>query len=53
METENDIIPRIAGAFAGGIGNTGAVCGAALTDALPKVYRAARFRSLSAFGLSL
>ena len=28
METENDVIPRIAGAFAGGIGNTGAVCGA-------------------------
>ncbi len=28
METENDIIPRIAGAFAGGIGNTGAICGA-------------------------
>jgi len=28
METENDIIPRIASAFAGGIGNTGAVCGA-------------------------
>jgi C_GCAxxG_C_C family probable redox protein len=28
METENDVIPRIASAFAGGIGNTGAVCGA-------------------------
>ena len=28
METENDIIPRIAFGFAGGIGNTGAVCGA-------------------------
>jgi len=28
METENDVIPRIANAFAGGIGNTGAVCGA-------------------------
>ncbi len=28
METENDAIPRIASAFAGGIGNTGAVCGA-------------------------
>ena len=28
METENDAIPRIAGAFAGGIGNSGAVCGA-------------------------
>jgi len=28
IETENDIIPRIAFGFAGGIGNTGAVCGA-------------------------
>jgi C_GCAxxG_C_C family probable redox protein len=28
METDNDVIPRIASAFAGGIGNTGAVCGA-------------------------
>ena len=28
MEKENDIIPKIASAFAGGIGNTGAVCGA-------------------------
>jgi C_GCAxxG_C_C family probable redox protein len=28
METENDAIPQIAGGFAGGIGNTGAVCGA-------------------------
>ncbi|MBW2202156.1 MAG: C_GCAxxG_C_C family protein [Deltaproteobacteria bacterium] len=30
METENDVIPRIASAFAGGIGNTGAVCGAVI-----------------------
>ena len=30
METENDVIPRIATAFAGGIGNTGAVCGAVI-----------------------
>ena len=28
VKTENDVIPRIASAFAGGIGNTGAVCGA-------------------------
>ncbi len=28
IETENDVIPRIAFGFAGGIGNTGAVCGA-------------------------
>jgi C_GCAxxG_C_C family probable redox protein len=28
FEIENEIIPRIASAFAGGIGNTGAVCGA-------------------------
>jgi C_GCAxxG_C_C family probable redox protein len=28
IEVENDIIPRIAFYFAGGIGNTGAVCGA-------------------------
>jgi len=28
IETGNDVIPRIASAFAGGIGNTGAVCGA-------------------------
>ena len=28
MEIENDVIPRIAYYFAGGIGNTGAVCGA-------------------------
>jgi len=28
METGNDIIPRIASGFAGGIGNLGAVCGA-------------------------
>ncbi len=28
METGNDVIPRIASAFGGGIGNTGAVCGA-------------------------
>lgn len=28
IEAENDIIPRIAFGFAGGIGNTGAVCGA-------------------------
>jgi C_GCAxxG_C_C family probable redox protein len=30
METDNDAIPRIAGAFAGGIGNTGAVCGSVI-----------------------
>ena len=30
METGNDVIPRIAGAFAGGIGNTGTVCGAVI-----------------------
>ncbi len=28
IETDNDIIPHIAFGFAGGIGNTGAVCGA-------------------------
>ncbi len=28
FQIENEIIPRIASAFAGGIGNTGAVCGA-------------------------
>jgi C_GCAxxG_C_C family probable redox protein len=28
MEAGNDVIPSIASAFAGGIGNTGAVCGA-------------------------
>jgi C_GCAxxG_C_C family probable redox protein len=28
IEAENDVIPRIAFGFAGGIGNTGAVCGA-------------------------
>lgn len=28
LKTGNDVIPRIANAFAGGIGNTGAVCGA-------------------------
>jgi len=28
IEMENDAIPRIAFGFAGGIGNTGAVCGA-------------------------
>ena len=28
FEIENEIIPRIASAFGGGIGNTGAVCGA-------------------------
>ena len=28
IETENEIIPQIASLFAGGIGNTGAVCGA-------------------------
>jgi C_GCAxxG_C_C family probable redox protein len=28
IETENDVIPQIAFGFAGGIGNTGAVCGA-------------------------
>jgi C_GCAxxG_C_C family probable redox protein len=28
IETGNDVIPRIASAFGGGIGNTGAVCGA-------------------------
>ncbi len=28
IDTEGDVIPRIASAFAGGIGNTGAVCGA-------------------------
>jgi C_GCAxxG_C_C family probable redox protein len=28
IETENDLIPQIASGFAGGIGNTGAVCGA-------------------------
>ena len=30
IETENDVIPRIAFYFAGGIGNTGAVCGAVI-----------------------
>jgi C_GCAxxG_C_C family probable redox protein len=28
LKIENEIIPRIASAFAGGIGNTGTVCGA-------------------------
>ena len=28
IEVENDVIPRIAFGFAGGLGNTGAVCGA-------------------------
>ena len=28
MEIENEIVPRIAYGFAGGIGNTGSVCGA-------------------------
>jgi len=28
IETESEIIPRIASCFGGGIGNTGAVCGA-------------------------
>ena len=28
FEIENEIIPRIAGCFGGGIGNTGSVCGA-------------------------
>jgi C_GCAxxG_C_C family probable redox protein len=28
LEVEDDIIPQIASGFAGGIGNTGAVCGA-------------------------
>ena len=28
FEIESDIIPRIAGCFGGGIGNTGSVCGA-------------------------
>lgn len=28
IEPENEIIPKIASGFAGGIGNTGAVCGA-------------------------
>jgi C_GCAxxG_C_C family probable redox protein len=30
METENDVIPRIASGFAGGIGNTGSVCGSVI-----------------------
>ena len=30
METDNDAIPRIASLFAGGIGNTGSVCGAVI-----------------------
>ena len=30
IETENDAIPRIASGFAGGIGNTGAVCGSVI-----------------------
>ncbi len=28
LEPENDVIPKIASGFGGGIGNTGAVCGA-------------------------
>ena len=30
MEKENNINPQIAGSFAGGIGNTGSVCGAVI-----------------------
>ena len=30
METGNDVIPKIASLFAGGIGNTGYVCGAVI-----------------------
>jgi C_GCAxxG_C_C family probable redox protein len=30
IETGNDVIPRIASAFGGGIGNTGSVCGAVI-----------------------
>jgi C_GCAxxG_C_C family probable redox protein len=35
-EIENEIIPRIASCFAGGIGNTGAVCGAVMAIGLKK-----------------
>ena len=34
MELDNDAIPRIASAFAGGIGNTGSVCGAVVGAAM-------------------
>lgn len=34
METGNDVIPRIASSFGGGIGNTGAVCGAVVGAAM-------------------
>jgi C_GCAxxG_C_C family probable redox protein len=30
IDVENDVIPQIASAFAGGIGNTGSVCGAVI-----------------------
>ena len=30
IETESDVIPRIAFGFAGGLGNTGSVCGAVI-----------------------
>ena len=30
METDKDIIPQIASGFAGGMGNTGSVCGAVI-----------------------
>ncbi|UCH45916.1 MAG: C_GCAxxG_C_C family protein [Nitrospiraceae bacterium] len=30
IETENDVVPRIASGFAGGIGNTGSVCGSVI-----------------------
>jgi len=35
IETENDIVPRLALYFAGGIGNTGAVCGAVAGAVMP------------------
>ena len=34
IEIENEIIPRIASCFGGGIGNTGAVCGAVAVMAI-------------------
>jgi len=36
IEIENDIIPRIAFGFAGGLGNTGAVCGAVMPIGLKR-----------------
>jgi C_GCAxxG_C_C family probable redox protein len=49
FEIENEIIPRIASGFAGGIGNTGSVCGAVIGAVMAISLKQERGKTMEEF----